>query len=210
MGQYYKALVKNDKAVKVFNPQESIYMTRNELDKMPEERVSLGSYDDPNSFCSCFSGMKLLEHSYIGNHYVNGVMEEIEDNPSSVAWVGDYADDIMDFTETYTTDDYKTAWEDVKDSPFKRLPEVHMDGYIINHSKEQFLDLEKYIALNKEGDWCLHPLPLLTAIGNGRGGGDYRSYNRDMVGIWATDTIEYSHEKPEGYHEFIQLFDAKA
>lgn len=210
MGQYYKALVKNGDAVKTFNPQESIYMTRNDLSAMPGGRVTWGSYDDPNSFNSCFSGMKLLEHSYIGNNYVNGVLEKIEDNPSSVAWVGDYADEDTDFTETYTADDYKTAWKYAKDSPFKRIPEVHTDGYIVNHSKEQFLDLDKYIAMNKENDWCLHPLTLLTAIGNGRGGGDYRGYNSNLVGMWATDIIEYTREKPYGYTEFIPLFDPEA
>lgn len=216
MGQYYKALVKNDKAVKTFNPQESIYMTRNELSAMPDGRVAWGTYDDPDSFLSCFSGMKLLEHSYIGNHYVNGVMEEIENNPSRVAWVGDYADEDTDFTETYTADDYKTAWEDedMKDSPFKRLPEVHTDGYIVNYSKGLYIDIAHYIkksdVYNDDEGWIVHPLPLLTAIGNGRGGGDYRSYNRDTVGVWATDIIEYTHEKPYGYTEFIPLFDPNA
>lgn len=40
--------------------------------------------------------------------------------------------------------------------------------------------------------WCVNPLPVLTACGNGRGGGDYRDDDDINVGSWAFDLIEYS------------------
>ena len=42
----------------------------------------------------------------------------------------------------------------------------------------------------------LHPLSLLTAEGNGRGGGDYNGPNMDMVGTWARDVISMENEAP--------------
>lgn len=186
MGQYYKALVKNDEIEKAFSPLDS------------------------------HSGLKLTEHSYMGNHFVNGVIEVIENNPSRVAWVGDYADDEMDFTDLYTRHDYENVWvnRDVEDGKLNQEPEIHKDGYIVNHSKGLYIDIAHYMKMNdKYNDdegWIVHPLPLLTAIGNGRGGGDYRGYNSNLVGTWATDLIEYSHEKPRIYTEFLPLFDPYA
>ena len=55
---------------------------------------------------------------------------------------------------------------------------------------------------------CVHPLPLLTACGNDRGGGDYHeghpNYNR--VGEWAFDLIECTDRKPEGYDKLDIIF----
>ena len=48
----------------------------------------------------------------------------------------------------------------------------------------------------KEGYWVYSPISLLTAIGNGRGGGDYYGNNR-MVGEWAGDKVYLSETKPE-------------
>ena len=42
-------------------------------------------------------------------------------------------------------------------------------------------------------EYYIHPLPLLTSEGNGRGGGDYHTsdeYLENMVGSWARDVIE--------------------
>lgn len=55
------------------------------------------------------------------------------------------------------------------------------------------------------GGYRVHPLPLLIAEGNGRGGGDYDSQkypDLDKVGIWARNLIRVSDEKPaKGYKE---------
>lgn len=201
MGQYYKAYVRNNDMEATFNPQTAIYMTRHGLERMPDERV-------PGYF-ECFSGMKLTEHSWIENDFVNGVVELIEENPSTVTWVGDYADDNDDFDGNYTEEVYASAWhDDCHDRPFERMPVTHDDGYIVNHYKREYIDLERYVAANVENGWCVHPLPLMTAIGNGRGGGDYRGNDMHLVGRWAMDVIEYTHEKPEGYAEISLRFES--
>ena len=76
MGQYYMAYVRNDEGERVFCPQNAIFMTRNNLG--PNDKAK-HIYDntDPNCWGSCFSGLKLVEHSWIENDFVNGVLEAI-------------------------------------------------------------------------------------------------------------------------------------
>jgi hypothetical protein len=71
--------------------------------------------------------------------------------------------------------------------------------YLVNHDTRQYVDKDK------AGD--VHPLPLLTAEGNGRGGGDYRGGNEDLVGIWARDILSAEHEVPAGFAELLVCFD---
>lgn len=40
------------------------------------------------------NGLKLMEHSWVGNNFVNAVLGYIKDNPMRVAWVGDYSDSV--------------------------------------------------------------------------------------------------------------------
>jgi hypothetical protein len=66
--------------------------------------------------------------------------------------------------------------------------------YIINHTKKEFVDLThlaptKFTSGGKETIWYMHPMSLLTAEGNGQGGGDYWGEHETKVGIWARDVI---------------------
>ena len=54
--------------------------------------------------------------------------------------------------------------------------------------------------------WMIHPLSLLTASGNGRGGGDYRGHNKHLVGLWAGDVISSDSKVPQGYEEITPDF----
>ena len=88
----------------------------------------------------------------------------------------------------------------------------------MNHSKLCFIDLDKYTEENKwrehslwnsrmEGwDMCIHPLPLLTACDNGRGGGDYHGTDMDVIGTWAFDLIEFTDVKPDDCDEVMYHF----
>jgi len=53
-----------------------------------------------------------------------------------------------------------------------------------------------------------NPLPLLTALGNGRGGGDYYDNlpDSDKVGIWAKHILSIEFEIPDGYTELKVAF----
>jgi len=172
------------------------------------------------------SGMKLTEHSWIGNELVNAVYSLIFGKPKKVAWIGDYAmDDYYASKDAYTKampleefeHFYTAAWgEDAKRMPSKQFTRKGLNllahdtkgTYLINHSKKAFISLEEYIrgSTVKGGvfeGYCLNPLPLLTACGNGRGGGDYHREHTGYtdVGTWAFDLLEYSEMKPFDYYQ---------
>ena len=58
--------------------------------------------------------------------------------------------------------------------------------FLINTDKMQFVDLWDVPCVNGQR---VHPLPLLTAEGNGQGGGDYYGLSMNLVGTWARDNI---------------------
>ena len=82
--------------------------------------------------------------------------------------------------------------------------------FIYNHSLKEYIDILHCPKCCDGTDWrqgYIAPLPLLIAMGNGRGGGDYYSYDNDKyVGTWC-DTIsslEITAEPNDelGYEEF--------
>lgn len=194
MGQYYKAIAIDGGNIKVYCPQNAVFMTKSGLAKI--------DYQDERSdeYWSLFSGLKLMEHAWSKNDFVNGVVESIWDSPKNVAWVGDYADEMGDFKNGYTQYTYKSVWgNDENESPFDEMPKVHMKGYLVNITKGEYIDLAKHYEQSCTDDGChIHPLPLLTAIGNDRGGGDYHGTNMDKVGSWAMDLIMFTEFEPEG------------
>lgn len=209
MGQYFKAMV----------------IEKRDDDQMVKVQVlSPRSYDN-------FS--KLTESAFIGNNYVNAVMGMIEDSPQRVAWMGDYADDEYGdpYEKKMPHDEFMRFWEVAwrnEDDTFAAKPEpmkFDMDSkgwYLVNHTQRLVLSFDDFIGKNKwleryrdyqtgkemEEWWCMSPLPLLTACGNGRGGGDYHEQFPDyrQVGTWAFDVIELTQQKPEGFREVMYEF----
>lgn len=176
------------------------------------------------------NGLKLMEHSYIGNDFVNAVFTQIWHNPQRVAWIGGYSnskdgDPWESIVPENFMDYYHVAWGEER-TPIAHVPRglVTMKNtrrFLINHDKKEYIALAEYVEQNKwhkEGeyrkytdkkwtkfkmvhysyDMCVNPLPLLTACGNGRGGGDYYSSHPDYdkVGIWAFDHIELTGKDP--------------
>lgn len=133
---------------------------------------------------------KLMEHSWFLNPMCNAVAEKLYYTPSKIAWVGDYADEEGDDLTLYN---YAYP-KDHKFEPLYTTSFTLCGKLLINHDKKLILDCWLYMRLCIQQsdcpDWIVHPLPLLTAIGNGRGGGDYHGINKDMVGSWAWDTLE--------------------
>lgn len=171
------------------------------------------------------SGMKLMEHSYLGNDFVNAVSSLIWNTPAKVAWIGDYSDDYDGSTyeskmpEEKFKDWYNVAWGDqeAETRVHPSTDEHDMDTpglYLVNHTLGVYIDLDEFKLLNRwqeKGDWkneaydetmtstwCINPMPLLTACGNGRGCGDYYDCYPDFgkIGSWAFDTLEITDEKP--------------
>lgn len=215
MGQYYKVYVSNEEGHKVFCPQNAVYMTKNGI--KDSTKIENPSWDEigPNSWYSNFSGLKLMEHSWLKNGFVNGVLEAIWYKPARVAWVGDYADDEYDFDEYYTKVVYEAVWgeKNAPELPFEDVPSIYESGFLVNHDMRQYIDMKRYSKAagfspkwDVDNTWVIHPLPLLTVIGNGRGGGDYHGINMGMVGTWAMDLLEFTEKKPMLMEEVLIPF----
>ena len=150
---------------------------------------------------------KLMEHSWWENPFVNSICKKLFHNPMKVVWVGDYADSA-NTTNGIEKDELerlcKKAWN-CKGNGIKFNP-MHLNGmFLVNHTKEIYLDCNEYYYNCNNDGWCIHPLPLLTAIGNGLGGGDYHGDNSD-VGCWANDVISIEKAIPDGFEEVKYIF----
>ena len=157
------------------------------------------------------NGLKLTEHSYVGNNFVETVIAQLYNNPGRVFWCGDYAnkDDFLD----------EEDWNQIRKANKKYHVKILPDGshtstypqpdemirgkFILNHTKKLYIDMEEYEENAPQDKWgcTFHPIPLLTAVGNGRGGGDYEGVNKDSVGTWAGDLLEAQDVKPNGYKD---------
>ena len=139
------------------------------------------TYVDPSMY---YNGVKLTEHSYIGSGFMTIVENLIGPTgmfyKSRLVWAGDYAD--AEPNSEYNLHGMCDAKE-----PCASTNASVSYTYIVNHTKKVYIE--------KKGDF--HPLPLLTAEGNGRGGGDYRGPNMDMVGTWARDVISMENDAPD-------------
>lgn len=163
------------------------------------------------------NGLKLMEHSYIGNNFVNEVYFHLLHNPAKVYWLGDYSASGDAKLNIRTIKKLKTLFYDHKSFivPFGS-PELGQDfcikfPYILNHTKKEYIDVrEMRSSMDKIFDYTIHPLPLLTATSNGRGAGDYpESYpDYENIGAWAGDELEVTDNsaETEGYTRKIVNF----
>lgn len=156
-----------------------------------------------------WNGMKLLEHSYWENCLLKAVGARLRKYKTRVAWVGDYAEN-EELTELNIPLDMEHIWGDA--ARIRSFTPTEFDinkvKYLVNFSKNEYVDLKDYYERSKytwEGfneetyTECIHPLPLLTAVGNDRGGGDYHrgASCYDEVGRWAWDVIALTNHLPE-------------
>ena len=167
-------------------------------------------------------GLKLMEHSWWGVELPNAIAEKLYKDPAHLWWMGDYAVDKYrgedgryypyPDTDPVLLAAYNTAHGEKSVKEIATSPDnFKMDGTVLcNHTRRIFMDCDKYhdALKNKDVDgWVVHPLPLLTAVGNGQGGGDYfADSDRDCVGSWAGDLISVEDEAPEGYAEVEYRF----
>ena len=84
--------------------------------------------------------------------------------------------------------------------------------FFINHDKKEYIDINEYIKKStSKDDWTISPF-IMTALGNGQGGGDYIGYNEKPfpnfyeIGRWANDLVSLNKERPEGYKELKVYF----
>lgn len=153
-------------------------------------------------------GSKLMEHSYYGNDFVNLAMRSLTSYPKRVWWVGDYAE----------ANDFKKELNEGIDpmsvhrstSEFNSFDYLANDigRYLVNYRKKQYIDLVAH-RFDQARETGIHPLPLLTAVGNGRGGGDFVGQCDNLVGNWAGDLIGATNYEPEGMTDITTICDFK-
>ena len=156
---------------------------------------------------------KLMEHSWWNNPFCNSFANRLYKTKGRVCWVGDYSNDV-DFNfknnSAFYTPCYKEVWSD----GVKTLPSTVTDftldhKFLLNHDTKEFVDLDDYKEKSVDDDgWTIHPLPLLTAVGNDRGSGDFHEGNigYEFVGSWAWHLISISDAPPKSYKKIDLVF----
>lgn len=153
------------------------------------------------------NGLKLMEHSWMKNPFVQTFEKQLtrrgEHYKSRVVWAGDYADEEPGLVMV-DGEEKEINLNAMCDESLKIKPQVVKSTasypYIVNHTKKQFVDKRK--VPNVKG-WQIHPLPLLTCEGNGRGGGDFHGES-PLIGAWARDVISVEKNNPK---DIIDTFD---
>lgn len=162
-----------------------------------QEKKDIRTTDDVATTASPYTyndGAKIMEQAYVGNSYVKRAEEYLAGKfyKYRFVWVGDYADKIkIDDNSALSVykilAEYNEKYGDVKDEHTDIIDKMQRK-YILNFSKKEAIEIKKNIE-----DINIHPLPLLCADGNGRGGGgDYYGTYQEYVGSWAYDIIGIS------------------
>jgi len=200
MGQYYRAIVKKQNGrITVYNR----YIMRD------------GKQE--------YTPAKLTEHSWWLNDFVNAVCLDVYENKEKrrIAWIGDYAHGYLKWWKEKTFNGLNQrkiarlshqCWD--CDGIAVQPTNFTLDGkFLINHTKKQYVNCSKFFensTMHAFDNWCFHPLPLLTCIGNGLGGGDYCSKasnsTEEYIGAWAWDEIGIEDTPHEGYIEIFPIF----
>jgi len=143
------------------------------------------------------NGAKLLEHSYIKNDFLGVVTTLLkkEWKGDRVIWLGDYFE--KDENPDIPLDN--EAVEKYDELTPKAI--VVQKGFLNNLTKKISIDLSKVKATYdiEEDGYVMHPLAILTACGNGRGGGDLndeKHYLTKLAGTWAGDNLSVT-DKPQ-------------
>ena len=145
------------------------------------------------------NGLKLMEHSYLTNAFVSTFENQLIGNPQSVVWAGDYADECKD----RKTNIYGRCKESLKVNPEQVEVDPDVFKYVVNHTKKLYVDKTTIPEIQGWEGAKIHPLPLLTCEGNGRGGGDFRGNEQGIVGDWARDLISIETKLPKGFKEIV-------
>lgn len=157
---------------------------------------------------------KLMEHSWWLNPFCNAFAENLYNEEGRVCWVGDYAGEDGDFdfnlNSAFYVPTYKEVWGETVKLYDSTASEFTLDNkFLLNHDTKEYVDLNDYREKSVDNNsWVIHPLPLLTAVGNDRGSGDFHEGNigYEFVGTWAWHLISISDTAPKNYKKFDVVF----
>lgn len=170
-----------------------------------------------------YTPAKLTEHSWWLNPFVNAVSETLYNTARHVVWLGDYSQNFMadhpagfnGLSPARVQGWDKICWGEPDRSIAIQETDFTLERkFLVNLTKTRYFDCDTYfrnsVMRSTGSDWCLHPLPLLTCIGNGCGCGDYNHPSADstfdLVGTWAYDELCITDDKPADCTELFPLF----
>ncbi|MBQ7621199.1 MAG: hypothetical protein IJV47_05515 [Candidatus Methanomethylophilaceae archaeon] len=154
------------------------------------------------------NGYKLMETSYKGNQLVNDFIKEMVGHRESpvlrAAWIGEYYDG-----SEFEDGDYHSLIDAVN-SPWEMSFRHEADDDATFEPVVICCDeLRQYIRCTPDPgkeDLEIASLPLLCAVGNGLGGGDYYGSRIELVGSWAFKPLTLRNEEPGGYDDLTDVF----
>lgn len=124
----------------------------------------------------------------------------VEGWSTQLVWLGDYHQENFGCKKLYEKLRNNVTPYEIKSEKyikFEGVGEFSIEKdyhYLINSEKCEYIDFKKYL-IDGDLDNLFHPLPMLTADGNGKGNGDYfNQENWRDVGRWKYDTIIVSDE----------------
>lgn len=151
------------------------------------------------------NGAKLMEHSWVGNTFVDSVGMLLVDGGrwagDRIVWAGDYADVEEKYKQNYYSLTNTDKFSELKShNMIQLLPP--------NYTYVCCIDTKEYVNISNipvdKNDWQINPISLMTADGNGRGGGDFHTESEEqenIIGKWAKLRIVIHKDAPEGYTE---------
>lgn len=176
------------------------------------------------------NGVKLMEHSWWNNEFLTNFCARLyersrENNKEThILWLGNYAEldglSSLEGLSACFARVVQRSWlkQALQDPNRKEIdigntnPDFSLiNKFLVNTTKQEFINCTTYYNCNHDvDDWCIHPLPLLTAVGNAEGGGDYFGVNNELVGRWAGDALYIDDEEPvEPFKEIFPIFREK-
>ena len=136
-------------------------------------------------------GLKLMEHRYLKNNYVNSVLNILENNPQPLVWLCDYTEDNCEYTNLTWNNTEKVGLEETSKEPQR---------YILNHTKNLYIDRDELItkmSFKQEDNWYIHPIPILcNSEDESMGGGDLHNDELRRA-TWCGDLISVQTNKPD-------------
>lgn len=170
MGQYYHAYTKNASEERVWSLQCTNFTETRNFD--------------------WYVGLKLREHSWYGNILTDAMSLYLYHNPTQIAWIGDYATSAEMYDKCWSDEGGNEFHFVVSDMPFD-----YTGKWLVNHTTKEAFAMDK----PANADWVMYPVSLLTACGNGLGGGDYYGASKAVIGIWAMHVLSIEDAVPTDY-----------
>jgi len=214
MGQYYKALLieESGRGSDYYEPDFRKLTEHSWIGNDFLEAICSEIFDKPKRVV------------WVGDYAAKKLYSPLKNNEGVIihkkGWYAETESLVNNLSEKEVVCFYKKTWENKKEQ--SQLSQNCLDirgSYVVNHTKSLYLDGREYYESSKfdwstpedfEADyWCAHPLSLLTAIGNGLGGGDFYGKGRRHIGEWAGDLISVSKTIPQDYKKFSVIFDER-